>query len=370
MHARAPRTARATPAVPGHTGLLLRAVLLVLVTAGVLAGLPAGAASAAAGDEVSWGVRTASNDQGSDRRNYSYDLDPGSRLSDALVIVNHDQTPLDLQVYAADAYTNAGGQLDLLGRGEESTTVGRWISLDTDHVQVPPGGQVEVPFTVEVPDNATPGDHVGGLVTSLASPEVDDGISVDRRLGVRVQLRVGGELVPDLTVTDLHVDWSGTLDPFGTGQATVGYTVRNTGNARLTAGQAVSVAGPLGRLRTAAAAMTPVPELLPGEEWAVTVPVEGVAPTVRVTAEVVLQPALQEEGGGGPVLPALTTTASAWAVPWTLLALLAVLAALVVVGTRLARARRRRRVRLADARVAEAVEQALRERAAEERPVG
>lgn len=352
--------ARPTPA-----SRLLRAALVALSLLASLLVLPAGPATAAPADEVTWGVRTAANDQGADRQNFGYDIDPGQTLQDAIVVTNHGDAPLELDLYAADAYTNENGQLDLVTRDVESTEVGAWVRLDTGHVQLPPDGSVEVPFTVAVPENATPGDHGGGIVTSLSTPVEENGITVDRRLGIRLALRVGGELSPRLTVEDLHVDAAGTANPLGTADATVSYTVHNTGNARLSAGQAVSVAGPFGMLR-ATAAVDPVPVLLPGESWQVTVPVRGVAPSVRVTAEVVLQPALVDEGGtGGPVLPVVEASASAWAVPWTLLLLLVLVVAAVVLAVRL----RRRRARREDARVQEAVAAALRAKE-EEQPVG
>jgi hypothetical protein len=353
------------PARTTRADVLLRAALLALSLLAALVVWPAGPAAAAPADEVTWGVRTAADDQGADRRNFGYEIDPGQALRDAIVVTNHGDAPIELDLYAADAYTNENGQLDLVTRDEESTTVGAWVQLDTDHVQLPPDGSVEVPFTVTVPENATPGDHAGGIVTSLSTPVEENGITVDRRLGIRVALRVGGELTPRLTVEDLRVDAAGTANPFGTVGATVHYTVRNTGNARLSAGQAVSLAGPFGMLR-ADAAVDPVPVLLPGETWEVTVPVGGVAPSVRVTAEVVLQPALVDESGtGGPVLPTVEASAATWAVPWTLLVLVVLLVAAAVLAVR----RRRRRGRREAARVAEAVAQALREKE-EARPVG
>ncbi len=38
---------------------------------------------------------------------------------------------------------------------------------------------MQVPFTVEVPENATPGDYAGGIVTSLVEPDATQGINVD-----------------------------------------------------------------------------------------------------------------------------------------------------------------------------------------------
>ena len=189
------------------------------------------AAPAAADGDVPWTVTTASNEFGSGRQNYSYTLNPGGQLKDGLVVVNHGTTPLDLAVYAADGFTTEGGQLDLVTKDAKSAGVGAWVHAGRDHVTVRPGESVEVPFTVTLPDNAAPGDYMGGIVTSLTQATDANGSQVDRRLGIRIRLRVGGELTSSLSVEDLHVRYSGTPNPFRKGDATVTYTIHNTGNS-------------------------------------------------------------------------------------------------------------------------------------------
>ncbi|WP_394554043.1 WxL protein peptidoglycan domain-containing protein [Agromyces sp. MMS24-JH15] len=319
---------------------------------------PAFAADDPVSDPAVWGVRTASNDLGAAREHYAYALDPGETLHDAIVVANHDSTPLDLDVYAADGFTTEAGELDLLMRGETSTSVGAWIALDEGTVHLEPGASVEVPFTVTVPESASPGDYAGGVVTSLATPEQQQGIAVDRRLGIRVHLRVGGDLAPALAVEDLRVDYTGTLDPFGTGEAVVTYTVRNTGNLRLSATQAASVAGPGGLFPVAAAGLGDLPELLPGDEREVRVPIAGVFPAGLVTADVVLQPIVPQTvdaSDAAVAVDAVRAQATTWAVSWTLLGLVLLVVAAAVLPFVL-RGRRRRRE---DARVAAAVAEAL-----------
>ncbi|WP_211294404.1 WxL protein peptidoglycan domain-containing protein [Compostimonas suwonensis] len=322
--------------------------------------LTAGTALAAETDgvDVTWGVRTASNDQGTDRQNFEYSVDPGGQVSDALVITNHDTEPLDLDIYAADGFTTSSGQLDVVTRDTKSVALGAWVTLASDHVQIPPGGSVEAPFTVVVPADATPGDYAGGIVTSLGQPQQDQGISVDRRLGIRIHMRVGGELAPSLAVDDMRVDYSGTFNPFGTGTATVAYTVRNTGNVRLTATQLVTLSGPFGLLPITASGVAAVPELLPGETWQVSVPVPDVFPAFLLSANAALTPALPDGVEGPSTIAATQAEATTWAVPWSLLVVIVLVAGLIVLLVLL----RKRRKKGEDARVAAAVEKALQTR--------
>jgi len=351
----------------------LRAALVAaLVSIGLGVGLGAAGPALATEGQVTWGVSTAANDHGTDRQNFNYDVDPGGTVSDALVVSNHDTAPLDLDVYAADGFTTTSGQLDLVTRGTASVAVGSWTAADTGHVQIPAGGSATVPFTLTVPADATPGDYAGGIVTSLASPTQEQGLSVDRRLGIRIHLRVGGTLAPALAIENLHIDYAGTLNPIGTGDATVTYTIRNTGNVRLSAGQAVSFTGPFGLFGHEASGVEPTPELLPGATWDVTASVAGVFPAFWLAATVNLTPELSADladaSGTVPAIAPVAAGASLWTVPWTLLILVVLLAGAVVGVLFLLRRSRRLRTIREETRVQDAVAQALRDRETEQTP--
>ena len=332
-------------------------VLVLLVMLGLFLA-PAGAAHAAEND-VTWTVRTASNDFGAERTGYSYTVNPGSTVEDALVVVNHGDTALDLGVYAADGYTTDSGQFDLVVGGAESVAVGAWVQGSTDGITVGPGETVEVPFTVSVPANATPGDYAGGILTSLAQPDDQAGINVDRRLGIRIALRVGGDLAPSLAIEDMQVNWNGGLNPFAGGDATMTYTLHNTGNTALSAQQTAGVTGPFGWLPTGTGAIDAPPQLLPGESWDVTVPVPDVAATVVLSANATVTPVVIDASGSTTDLEPIAATANGWAVPWMLLLLVVVLAGLVFLTLRLRKRRRLQQQAREDARVQEAVELAL-----------
>jgi hypothetical protein len=174
-------------------------------------------------------------------------------------------------------------------------------------------------------------------------------------------VRVGGRLTPSLSVENLHVRYSGTPNPFGKGDATVTYTIHNTGNAILTARQAVSISSPFGSLGVHAGKIDDSPQLLPGDTWKVSVPVNGVAPTLRLTGTVTLVPLLTDTAGSIAPLAGVDTTTHAWPVPWALLLFIAVLCGLVVVLV-VASRRRRQTKRSKDARVQDAAEQTPRAR--------
>ncbi|GAA0461436.1 hypothetical protein Ade02nite_15960 [Paractinoplanes deccanensis] len=327
----------------------LRALLAVLVAVSGL--VPGAAAAAPAAETLTWSVRPTPTKSRPDRPHFAYDALPGQQIKDSLRVRNYGAERLSLSVYASDALTTSSGALDLLPAGAKSTDVGRWAVLGKSRIDVPPGEFVDVPFTMTVPAKAESGDHTGGIVTSYLSPGTDGAgraVTVDRRLGTRMYVRVGGDLQPRLEVSRLDASWSGTLNPFRPGGLHVGYTVTNTGNVRLGADQVVAVSFPGGETTLAR-----MPELLPGDSLTFGADVRGVWPFFRTRAEVRLTPVPTRRGDVfGPRTAPATASAAVWTMPWPQLAVL--LAAALAVAWLVWRRRRRR------AAVSRQVEEAVR----------
>ncbi|WP_454042401.1 WxL protein peptidoglycan domain-containing protein [Cellulosimicrobium sp. Marseille-Q8652] len=356
---------RNRPTAPASARLRrLLAVLAAPVLTLVLLVTPAGVAAAdvapappESATTVQWGFRPADTAQGTDRPNFAYSLAPGGSVQDAIVVTNHGDEPLTLGVYAADGFLTDDGTLDLLPTGEESTALGSWIVLTQPEIVVPSQESVEVPFTLTVPQDATPGDYAAGVVSSLVVA-ADDGVTTDRRLGSRVHLRVQGDLAPALAVDDVHLEYDGTLGPFAAGTATLRFTVRNEGNTRVAPATSVRVTGPFG-LAGGSAASVDAPELLPGSSVERTVEVDGVRPLVRLGATLTVGGEVVPLPGTVPdpevVVPGVTASASTWAVPWVALGLVVLVVALVVWRVRARRRARAAQQRAVDAAVAAAL---------------
>lgn len=339
-----------------------------LVAASVFAPtMAATAADAADTGDVTWTVRTASNELGDDRTSYSYVVDPGGEIADALVIANRGEEDLTLAVYASDGYTTEGGQFDVDTRDQKATGIGAWAAAEADTVTVKAGETATVPFTITVPADATPGDYAGGIVTSLAQDASSPGVSVDRRLGIRMAARVSGDLAPAMTVDGLQVNWGGGLNPFAGGDATVTYTINNTGNTIISGAQSATIAGPFGWFPTDTGEVEAPPQLLPGESWQQSVVVPDVAALVLLTATATVLPTATDASGSTSALSPVAASASGWAVPWTLLAIIILVVLGIIFVPRWLRTRAWKRQAAEDARVQDAVDRALQD-AADEQP--
>ncbi|MEU2610159.1 DUF916 domain-containing protein [Micromonospora sp. NPDC007271] len=306
-------------------------------------GSPAAVAPAA----VTWGVSPSSPKGPNGRAAFAYKLDPGARLTDYVAVTNHSARPITLSVYASDAVTTPQGGFDLLPAAQRPVDVGSWVSLTARKLTIPSSSRVDVPFTVNVPANAIPGDHVGGIVASLTATTTDaqgNHVAVDHRVGTRIYLRVTGELRPALTLQDVRVQHHGSLNPFGGGEVTATATVRNTGNVRLAGTPTVHAAGPLG-LNAGSASGRTLPEILPGHAARTTVRLSQVPPLFRLTATVAVTPTAVAGQTLDPPPGTASHQVTVWAVPWSHLLMLTLFAGAVWALWAVRRRRRRKAAR-------------------------
>ncbi|UUU41953.1 DUF916 domain-containing protein [Streptomyces sp. NBC_00162] len=313
---------------------------LLLLGAGLLP-----AATATAADNGTWGVfpTPSAGAAMTDRAYFFHQGAAGSTVQDSATILNSSDKELTFQVFATDAMnTPAGGAFALLPVETEPKDVGAWIGLPPETattVTVPAKGRKDIPFTVKVPADATPGDHVGGIVALNTAVEgvQQEGkvqVGVKRSVGARLYFRVPGPVTAGLSVEDVKVSRSAPLLPWvGDARATISYALVNRGNVVVEPRVTVTAEGLFGRevLNRPARELKLV--LLPGQRIELTEPWPD-APqsdwvTVTVAAGAAAYPDLASESATDFV-----------AVPWP-----AAGAALVLAGAAIAfwGLRRRRR---------------------------
>ncbi|MCT9076854.1 DUF916 domain-containing protein [Streptomyces fulvoviolaceus] len=305
---------------------------LYVLLLGLLASLLAAPAHAA--DNGSWSVYPISTKVAT--RPYFYlSADPGQTIEDKVVVANKTGKPLTFRLYAADAYNTArDGGFAVRTLKEKQRGVGVWAKPAKARVKVPAHGKVTVPFTLRVPEGAEPGDHPGALVALDERIDRGDGsvaLGVQRAVAARVYLRVGGPTLPAVAVEDVRVIHHQPLVPgFGDSTATISYTLHNTGNVTLDPKVELRATGLFGRTLLARDLAKIPSELLPGQRVRLSEPWRG-APQFD-WGEVTLTASAKDTRE--------SASASFFALPWLLAAVLAVV--LVLGGVLLIRARRAR----------------------------
>ena len=297
-----------------------RAAIVALVSFGVLAGT---AFPAFAADELS--ISSAPALDGTidkERSRFTYQVDPGQSITDEYFVTNSGTVPQAVSIYAADAYNADDGNFALLDTGVPSVDVGTWVTFDGGAQRVDltlaPGESRILPFTVNVPADATPGDHAGGIVVSAMT---DSGqVKLDRRIATRLYVRVKGELQALMTLGSLSANYEPSWNPFG-GRVNMVFTLTNSGNVSLGAKTASQVTGIFG-IPFSSVSKLDIPELLPGTSRTVTLPIEGVGQWMFLSASVDLIGSIDDDAINPGPMPTAKRDVMIFATPWAAIGLL------------------------------------------------
>lgn len=283
---------------------------------------------------------------------FSYDLEAGHQILDQLVVKNVGASSESFVVYGEDA-TNlprTGGYGFQQRSQMHNTAVGTWLTVGTPQFTVPPGMELVATFKLAIPANASPGDHVGGVVVEQVKahpPQTQPvGVNVVLRTVIPMYVHVEGGSFPALTIENLTVFHQSPTFPYLQGsKVAVRFDLVNTGNEIINPKSVtVSIRGQLsGTIHKYTAVQAgerqsganPLPaQMLPGarltltEEWSGIPPFDPLSGHVSASA---IDPGTTR---------AITTAASTpfWYFPWILvllfLALVASVIALIVVRRR------------------------------------
>jgi hypothetical protein len=206
-----------------------RTLVAVVLAAGSLVASAASSLAAEAGP--SFAVEALSPPKGLSY--FVYSGGPGDSLSGRIRVANVGSASGDVALYPVDATTGqTSGAVYLDGKAPRSG-VGEWTRLNASRITLAPGEGRIVSFTVRVPMNARPGQHVGGLVAEnltlqAGSPKPQPGggaLVVDiRTLSiVAVQVNVPGPFTSRIAITGVRA--GGTH-----GHQTLEIGIGNTGN--------------------------------------------------------------------------------------------------------------------------------------------
>ena len=339
------RTVRRTAAIAA-----LLAVALGFASAASAASpspTPSGSASsksAAKPPTVTFGLGP-SNGKGLDgRAGFDYATSPGAVITDHVAIVNISAQPLSLLLYGTDASDSSTGVLSYEPFAAKHTGASTWLRLPEVNgspvIGVRARSVLILPFKVDVPANASPGDHTAGIAVGLianVTGKITKNLHLEQRVVAQVLLRVSGTAVGTVAIENLKANYHQNWNPLGEGSVTLSYLVKNTGNINLSAKQVVKLSGLFGGVGSTPKVPT-IPYLLPGSSAAFNLTVKGVWPEFLLTGKVTVTP-IGLPNSVIPNLKAGSASTTVWAIPWPLIILILILG----IGGYLLRRYRRKR---------------------------
>lgn len=210
-------------------------------------------------------------------------LAPGQSFSDTVIVTNTGASSVDLHVNAVDALTAVTTGAVYANRQDPVRRWGAWITPSVSEMTAPPNSRTPVGFTIHVPADAQPGDHLAGIAFENAHPQaVGTTLSVTTvtRSVIGVLTKVNG-----VAGTHFHVDGVKLAPLPADQQASVVIGLGNDGLALAKPSLQVELDGPGGYHRTATRTLDTV---LPGDtvEYPFPWPERLAAGTYRATVTV------------------------------------------------------------------------------------
>lgn len=288
------------------------------------------APTAWAEDKIGISARPAdASGQADARSRYSYAADPGQRFDDFFLVTNTGSGSQSFTVVGKDAFNDEQGDFAVLATEEDATDIGTWVRFENGESRITfdlgPGESRLLPFGLELPADATPGDHVGGLVASVLTTGAE--VNVDRRVATRLYARVSGDLQPRLDVSGVQAQYVGDWwNPF-TGAIRMTYTATNSGNIALASNYAVGARTWFG-IPAAGDTGGSIPELLPRNSHSYEVQVPGVAAWLYLNPWVTLNPFVDDTDPARLLpVPASSRDTVTIGMPWPVLILIVLVVA-------------------------------------------
>ncbi|MFG6503284.1 hypothetical protein [Microbacterium sp. P05] len=319
------------------------------------------AVAAASSSDTTWALQPATPDGADGRVSLRHTIDPGSVADDHVALTNYSANPVRFAVYAGAGQATAEGGFDIAAPSSTPDAAESWAVLGGASGSTPREGggifievaaesTVVLPLRIAVPETATPGDHPLGIVAEIAEGNVD-AVQLLSRVGVRVHLRVSGQIVGAVSPEILSANYSPSWNPFAPGSVEVRYHLVNEGNVRLGADAMMTVAGPFGIARSSG--QSTQREILPGQAIETVVTME-VWPSIWSFGDLAVTPTVVGEDAIDIGLAPASVSFTLWSIPWSLIALLVAGACAALIWRRARRRARQRTQSLIDAAVAAA----------------
>ncbi len=142
------------------------------------------------------------------RSYFILDGKPNTTVQNGIRIKNTGAATGTVTLYAVDATTGQNSGLVYNAQDVPSHDVGSWVHLAQQQLTLAPGQSEDVPFQVDIPKGARPGQHIGGIVAKsvvqATTQKSTFHVDVQSLSIVAVQLNVAGPQADRLEMTGVQ----------------------------------------------------------------------------------------------------------------------------------------------------------------------
>jgi len=126
---------------------------------------------------------------------FEFSADPGDTIKSQIALINEQDVSLIFRA-SSERLTVRGSYGEPVFTGEK-VGLATWIEFASSTVNLAPGEEIRIPFTIEVPENADPGGHYAAVFWSTVPGEVGTGMGISMRVAALMLLRVSGEVIEE-----------------------------------------------------------------------------------------------------------------------------------------------------------------------------
>jgi len=98
------------------------------------------------------------------------ELKPGESETLTIALGNAGADEAPARTYAADVFSLVNGGFGIEPEDADTSGTTTWLDYEAETLEIPPGRMLEREFTVSVPDDAEPGQHITGIVIQTLEP--------------------------------------------------------------------------------------------------------------------------------------------------------------------------------------------------------
>ncbi len=136
--------------------------------------------------------------------------DPGNQRIYTLTVTNASPEDKEYFIYKRDIKGVEGGGVPIFADPNEEKTsfeMTEWLSIPSDRILVPAGDSVDIPVTMRVPGDASPGSHFSGIFISVEPPKLrQTGAGVGYEVASIFSIRISGDISDAARIRSFSTD--------------------------------------------------------------------------------------------------------------------------------------------------------------------